>query len=307
MKRARFSVAQNAAQTNTIQTESINYDPDTGKKAFATKQMIQTIQTASHQETKEEWHSVKLERKKALNVFVSQSDRAAKTKSVLFLEYESAFQSAISRFYKRLQIIVNPYQDIDLFGSIACASDQEDRLLLCLWTWREILQFGHNMEFIRKFVQNDPAERPMFFITSEMVASHTLGRLLWNHIPLLNKLRNLPPEPLLPVFESLSMPPEDSPKPVQAMFRYSFLLQDCFDSTIHSKSIDQMKLAPNCAMEGICWIAVDGPLTKLFSRETNEAIFDHFEQMALTVNVPQKRPLFLTQEHNPGTVTVCKE
>jgi hypothetical protein len=285
IKRQRYSIDQKESQTQTLQTESINYDPETGRKSFATKKTVQLAQTSSYREQREQHlELIKQQRTEALDKFGTMSDAVAKARSLLFHEYDSCIRSAVNRFRKRTQNMVNVFEDPQVFGSIAFSSDQEDRFLLCLWTWREILQFGTNDAFVHTFIQQNA---PLFFVTSQMVANHTLGRLLWHHIPLLEKLRPMQMELPLAVFEDLSIPPDHSPNLVKAVFHYDFSSRE---DIMPEDKLLSMQMATNCALNGVCWIPVDGPLTKLFSPEPSNAILHHVEHIALTSNVPKKQP-----------------
>ena len=294
--------------TTIKKTERILYDATTGVK-ISKEIETQTCSTKTTQKT-EEWAKIKSQRIMQLAQFKQMSLETAKTKSQVFAIYAEEFHKALIALEKlRLKLnlsysnsknlIWNSIEIVQLFvfGVTNKAFDNYKvpdyfQYLICCWTYMELVCCGCNQELVEKiasdyFLDEDDLkleQKNWFLIRPEMIAKHTLGCLLFSHLPHLNKIMrtqikdNFVKSYNFPILKNLNVPERDRGGYETVVFNYSFTL---YEPKI--KDFHKWNIAKFCLKDGQCAISVDGPLTKLFqANNLSQKITDLFEKQALT-------------------------
>ncbi len=279
-------------------TEVTYYDKDTGRKIKTEKQTtVKNVELTSQQKL-EEWKLEKQNRITKLNELDHLTPKLATIKSSIFKEYRNDFLKSLSFFEvmrHHFKLSYNEvFQSVDMilifvFGIFPQETDiknnlcEDSQLLICLWSWYELINFGSNPKIIQIYQetrkQSTPLKQNNFLLTRTMIASHTLGCILAPHIPqlaILMRDKDHITSANFPKFVSLQFPMELHQQ-VNICLQYNFTLFQFGEY----HNIKNLQLGDFCNMNSCFFIDVDGPLIKLFPFELQSEILNQFQQLAL--------------------------
>ncbi len=286
--------------STTSKREKIHFDPKTGKKI---SKEIESITKSTRCTTKkEEWEKIRQERIEALQLFEQMSLTTAKNKSTVFGIYANFFREALIALERlRLKLGLSYTSDdprtsvwfnVDIvqlfvFGVRSPIYENNKdvpesfQYLTCCWSWMELVAWSTNPMLCARIAQDyfiEPTDRK-FLIRSEMIAKHTIGCLLYEHIPKLKQVMRNFVVPFItssdfPIFTELKETCGDDVGYETVIFSYSFTL------------CSNLKLPQEDALfavrDGHCAISVDGLLTKLFvTNNISQKINELFKMQAL--------------------------
>lgn len=307
--KCKQEVKKNNKNTSTIINHHINYDPSTGKKISETKETKKVDQSKTESYTIQQWAKEKLRRETCIESLRNMAPENAKIDSSFWNIYIKDFTDAIEEFKTFRQFKYPDHKtdhsdliwedplfaarflfDIKVPGLPPKNPNKKHvyKMLACLWTIPEMLQFCNNEVFYKLAGK----EEPVFMITREMMSWYILGHVLFKHLGDSNeiwfrtKVQRECKKLYFPKFDRLQIPQAEE-LPTAAIFTYSFEHipdpEDLRESIPVPKISEQSVWTP---ITGETGIGCDGLFVRLFS--VYIPIFNHFQSRATKPLLQQK-------------------